>query len=729
MSMNSIPSIFSQIFGQQLSDGRTINKIEIPIIQRDYAQGRETKEVNRIREQFIDVLYNALTGSKEDAVKLDFVYGNIEEGKLIPLDGQQRLTTLFLLHWYIAKHEKIDESKLLFLNYFTYKTRFSSQHFCESLVQSTPDFSKETLSEWIIDQNWFMYSWEKDPTVNSMLVMLDKIHSIFRNQFDLWDKLIQTENPPISFYFLPLEDMGLTDNLYIKMNSRGKPLTEFEHFKAEFEKIIKVVSTDLYNEFIKKVDVDWVDMLWKYRGDDNLIDDEFMRYYRFVTEMICYDQNITIVENDFDLANSVYGIGNEKAFNNLSFLFSAFDCWKNLENIADFFDAVFSKTEFEKDKVLLYSDTTDLFLLCCNFYGEVVNGRRQFSFNNTLLLYAVLQYLINKEQISNEKFIERIRIIRNLVNNSQDEIRETRLQALINDTWSVVVNGEVLINTMGLNEIQKSQEIEKIVWRNENKELVTELNKLEDHSLLQGNISIIGLEDTENFQLLATNFKKLFDDKQISYRDISRALLTINDYSQLASWRYLFGNTNDSSWRELFTISRNVKGFEKTKETINVLLRTISGDYGNYLNELVSSYLNTSHNLLDWRYYFIKYPRMREGNSGVYYWLNDPSRMRENQYEVIMMNTAYSTSGKHWNPFLYEIFHNNNFSGQLSLEDYNAPLIINKTGEKIRLSNFGWNIYNGNDEPTDTINIKQENGVDIEDRILVLKTYLTTLFN
>jgi hypothetical protein len=74
---------------------------------------------------------------------------------------------------------------------------------------------------------------------------------------------------------------------------------------------------------------------------------------------------------------------------------------------------------------------------------------------------------------------------------------------------------------------------------------------------------------------------------------------------------------------------------------------------------------------------------MREGNSGVYYWLNDPSRIRENQYEVIMMNTAYSTSGKHWNPFLYEIFHNDDFSGQLSLEDYNAPLIINKTGEKI----------------------------------------------
>lgn len=120
---------------------------------------------------------------------------------------------------------------------------------------------------------------------------------------------------------------------------------------------------------------------------------------------------------------------------------------------------------------------------------------------------------------------------------------------------------------------------------------------------------------------------------------------------------------------------------------------------------------------------------MREGNSGVYYWLNDPLRTRENQYEVIMMNTAYSTSGKHWSPFLYEIFHNEIFTGKLSLEDYNAPLIINKTGEKIKLSNSSWNIYNSADEPIDSINIKQENGVDIEDRILVLKAYLSKLIN
>ena len=85
---------------QQEFDG-----IEIPIIQRDYAQGREREEKKRNR--FLDALYKAVNS---EGINLDFIYGS-ETGeedkkkKLIPLDGQQRLTTLFLLHWYAAKHE------------------------------------------------------------------------------------------------------------------------------------------------------------------------------------------------------------------------------------------------------------------------------------------------------------------------------------------------------------------------------------------------------------------------------------------------------------------------------------------------------------------------------------------------------------------------------------------------------------------------------------------------
>jgi len=697
-----------------------IKCIEIPIIQRDYAQGRNTKEVKRIRENFLDVLYNALTEEAKN-VKLDFIYGNIDDGKLIPLDGQQRLTTLFLLHWYIAKKEDVEESQYSFLKRFTYRTRFSSHDFCEGLIKCSPDYSLPKLSDWITDQSWFMYAWENDPTIKSMLVMIDEIHYRFKEKIGIWQKLYKDENPPISFYFLPLEDMGLTDSLYIKMNSRGKPLTNFEHFKAEFEKIIKQVDEDLYKEFVKKADIDWVDMLWKYRGDDDIIDNEYMNYFRFVTEILCYLKGFKIVENDFDLANSVYGNKNKFAEENLRFLFKSIDCWNNLANIDDFFNSVFSKNQYETNKVKIFDADTNLFKRCCKRYSSLrVEERRSFTLNNILLLYGVLEYLINKSEISNDKFIERIRIIRNLVFNSSDEIRRERLQSLLIEVKDIIVEGKISIGTMSFNEIQKKEELDKLTWRKENINMVEDINHLEDHFILQGSIAIIGLEEPEKLKVRSNNFRKLFN-KTINYLTISRALLSIDDYSQLASWRTLFGNENDSTWKELFTKSKQRKNFEKTQSTLLELLDSLKGDFNDYLINLVKNYLDNPSIVMDWRYYFIKYKKMRSGKSGVFYWNNKGQK----PYEIIMMNTSKALNGKHWDPFLYVLYDDESLRGYFSLEEYNAPLIINKTNQKILCKNERWEIINSNGELENTIVIPQLDGTDTTDRIELLKSKLT----
>ena len=83
---------------------------------------------------------------------------------------------------------------------------------------------------------------KKDPTISSMLVMLDAIDLKFKEVEFLWERL---KRQAITFYFLPIKDMGLTDELYIKMNSRGKPLTRFENFKAELEQCIKTIDVAL----------------------------------------------------------------------------------------------------------------------------------------------------------------------------------------------------------------------------------------------------------------------------------------------------------------------------------------------------------------------------------------------------------------------------------------------------------------------------------------------------
>ena len=81
-----------------------ISEIKIPRIQRDYVQGIDSDRINSIRKNLIEGLVRAVKGG--EPLDLNYIYGVVEGKKFIPLDGQQRLTTLFLFHWYIALKEK-----------------------------------------------------------------------------------------------------------------------------------------------------------------------------------------------------------------------------------------------------------------------------------------------------------------------------------------------------------------------------------------------------------------------------------------------------------------------------------------------------------------------------------------------------------------------------------------------------------------------------------------------
>lgn len=149
-----------------------INGITIPRIQRAYAQGRADMHAVKTRKRFLSAIQTGLAGN---GLTLDFIYGNIQNGQLIPLDGQQRLTTLWLLHWYAAKKENINNN---ILSRFTYNTRYSARDFIAKLVTFQPTF-KKTLSDEIRNQGWFPMEWNNDPTVSGMLTMLDEIQKRF----------------------------------------------------------------------------------------------------------------------------------------------------------------------------------------------------------------------------------------------------------------------------------------------------------------------------------------------------------------------------------------------------------------------------------------------------------------------------------------------------------------------------------------------------------------------
>ena len=201
-------------------------KIEIPIIQRDYAQGRFGNE--KLREKFLKDLKDALNRKEpytNEKLKLDFVYGSVENSRINPLDGQQRLTTLWLLHWYVAyKAVEIQNEKEVFKK-FTYETRVSSREFCEKLSEFTdPQPPGKDIVDHITNQTWFRSMWKQDPTVKAMLNMLggigekDGLEEIFEGKDteyfkECWSKLSDPEKCPIVFYYLPLNDFGLSDDL------------------------------------------------------------------------------------------------------------------------------------------------------------------------------------------------------------------------------------------------------------------------------------------------------------------------------------------------------------------------------------------------------------------------------------------------------------------------------------------------------------------------------------
>lgn len=444
------------------------NKITIPIVQRDYAQGRVEQVI--VRKRFLKSLLSALKGEKN--VLLDYVYGNQENGNITPLDGQQRLTTLWLLHWYLAmrlnliqQNEDIKKNLLK----FSYETRVSSSDFCESLcnesISSVHDIEKKI---------WFYSNYANEPTISSMLRMLkgtgeeDGIDEIMRTANDIelrsyWDSLIHeypdNEQPPIAFYYFPLEKYKLTDDLYIKMNARGKALTDFENFKADFLDLVKkrykednksigedeleIKASSRKVAFASKMDNAWTDIFWKYRTENDVIDDIYLAFInRFLLNHIIVSDNAVSAdkwENRLQ-ENATRNLGKKLYRDELSFddfeLYEKETDGAKIQAIESCLDSI-SKNIFHIDTIQTFcnpcwedvsrnpiKDKDNLipqFYFIPKYYKTEENGRQVYKVNEITLqerisFYAICVYL-EQGDFEEESFKDWMRIVWNFIEN------------------------------------------------------------------------------------------------------------------------------------------------------------------------------------------------------------------------------------------------------------------------------------------------------------------------
>lgn len=728
------------------------HKVVIPSIQRDYAQGRTTGKVPRIRERFLKAIFETLTDESKPTLELDFVYGYIKSEKnsnqqevsyFMPLDGQQRLTTLFLLHWYVAvKEGKLEESKDL-LNKFSYTTRKSSRAFCQELVKFNPSLTSDiNIKHLITEQPKFFSAWNNDPTIASMLEVLDDIHQLFFEVPEVWQKMVG-DQPRIRFHLLPMEDLGLPDDLYIKMNSRGKELTDFEHFKSQFSELLTGEKSEIFNN---KIDKEWSDLFWNiYKGDTRAdidiakeVDAGFLSFFWYITDLLIIKNKLSLDDKYWlNVIRVVYQ--NE---DNVDFLFKCIEIFEQLEtdNPSYFENLLYIQEEdfsVEKTRIFFNSADANLFRKCVRTYGYKDGKTNNFSVAEQLMLYAFIYMSLEKEEVDANKF----RLLRNLFASSDDQLRNEYLPTFLYKDVELLIEENKLSQQSKLSKRQLEEETIKTSLIESSPGLEYVIYKLEDHYLLRGNISIVGI--SEDMSPISLKFLELFQQGR-DYGKISLAMLTFGNYAQKYRSYRRFGTRSVSVWRELFTQSEARLGFENTSAVLLKYLDKKSNDPSNTDEQIIDQYFEDYEEQpskpKDFIYYYIKYESFRfwydRQTSGFYDW-RDENKL----YEVTMLfKTNYR--GRSWCPFLLSL---HRLIPNSQLENFYSDLQVSY-GEmifSIRTVNIGFQVKGLSDEASQfsesliqggrlnadsaLIIPQNEEGIDLEDRIEVCFGFLNEI--
>ncbi|NLW90210.1 MAG: DUF262 domain-containing protein [Syntrophomonadaceae bacterium] len=586
--------------------------VEVPIVQRDYAHGRLDDHTKMVRSNLLEDMRSAIL-RKTPPLDLNFVYGKAEGDKFIPIDGQQRLTTLFLLHLY-AFYD--DDSKTRLLHRFTYETRTSSRDFLEKLTENRGAIFTSTLepSKEIEDSEWFVSGWKYDPTIQSALTMLDDIRVVFDDVDNLAQCLSDEEFEPIFFKFLKMKDLGMEDSLYIKLNARGKPLTPFENFKARLIGRLQKLQLPFTNEFEQNFDREWTDLFWL-----NCKDSFDLTYLTFFGVLL---MNKKICSTDTNWSNTLD--------------------YEKIE--AEVFETAFYTLKFLSKN----PNCKAVFQLVFNSLIE----RR--TYQDRVLFHAVTTYMYLAKGIDNGSLTQWVRIIRNLALNSEIDTSDLYRRAIdginkLADNWDSLLgyfSGNGSVTGFSPEQIEEEQNKARLILQSN--DFAKAIYNAEQHHYFSGQIRsalYYSKDSTGNYDLKAfeqywDKISALFEDAKPKHGHLlRRALLTFGDYTlRVAAYKTLcVDDPNEAastpSLKRLFANHGPI-----VKQLLDEL--NLSDNIGSQLEGIINKSTVPKN---DWRNCFIKYPNL-------FTWMSASHLRLRNDDEMLIIPNK-SSSG-----YNYEVF-------------------------------------------------------------------------
>lgn len=548
-------------------------RVVIPGIQRHYVQGANNPKAESVRKQFIKEIFTAIE-KKQNEFSLHFIYGPINtdgEDSFVPVDGQQRLTTLWLIARYAAeKAEPSDRKHLLhLLSRFTYEDRINAKRFCQVLTceDSRWDITQD-LNPNILCQDWFVDYWKEDETVASMIRMLSTIHEEWNKHQDTItaEDILEAIDSKIRFN-LKIDAFG--DDIYMKMNARGLQLTQWENFKGKFSENL---SEDIKERWDKEME-ELSNRFFHCSGEQHELPDNafFALYARImvyearksvvdcgngIKELAAYTHNTwSQIELPFVPYSDFSGITNNESV--------AKTCVKMLKTVLDHYKKA---VPYFGDRTLFETffhpkNKNDLdFTLCCYEYFKKFNNIETKDFLKALrLMWNILENVYRQD----EKPDYRVKLIKKFIDLGDQTLYSPQIKGKIIDSNAPEQAKEEAEKAIQMNCNDQSMpsdwnEERLGTWSNWN----DAIEKAEEFAFFHGSIRFLyrnsnGETIWENFATKLSNCENLFTKDGLSEEKRVKANQVLISHCEKRKnlIRQPVFDANKESWKQVLTDS------------------------------------------------------------------------------------------------------------------------------------------------------------------------------
>lgn len=547
-------------------------KIIVPDLQRDYCWRDSVPKKGRkeLVSGFIKTLIEQFNSKdKSGVLNLGLIYGYEAPANHIQLcDGQQRITTLYLLvgmlnkkagnnqfkKYLISDYEYQNDDKEPYLQYSIRDTSlyFLSDLVCNFFITGNDNKSYVEKCDEIKGCSWYFNEYNLDPSIQSMIRAIIIIDNILSDKTKEWCRefglFLLTD---LSFMYYDLENRKNGEETFVVINTTGEPLSNTQNLKPL---VIMEPSNANYQREDEKGDIhslaeDWEEIetwFWNNRSNDNdTADAGFNEFLRWITMLNSNEDELRKILSEGTCTFPTSKIPFVEIYSYWKSVKFLFESWDN-EVGKGFSKSFISPTinhELNENKAI---NQIDCFILLPMIAYCKRWNIKDFCDRNTLRLY---QFLLNLTRIDNVR-----RAVNSLVKdvifiaNKYRDLIELCDNGNIKEISPTILSKEELNKLLILKDnLSQRNEIEDAFWEAQSPE------KKDCHNIWKGQImpliewsSTDGKFNLDKFKEYLSCFDSVFkDDCKARIDPVRRALLTrgLREYPRIfrGNVNYSFG--------------------------------------------------------------------------------------------------------------------------------------------------------------------------------------------